>query len=93
MRTYEMVVIIHPDLDDEAVNESLDKIKGWIKAGNGTITEVQEWGKKRLAYPIQKQYEGLYYLLNLELNPAENEELERNIRILEPVMRYMLIAK
>ncbi len=93
MRTYEMVVIIHPDLDDEAVNESLDKIKGWIKAGNGTITEVQEWGKKRLAYPIQKQYEGLYYLLNLELDPAENEELERNIRILEPVMRYMLIAK
>ena len=54
-----MVVIIHPDLDDEAVNESLDKIKGWIKAGNGTMTEVQEGGKKRFAYPIQKQYEGL----------------------------------
>ena len=93
MRTYELVVIIHPDLDDEAINQALEKIKNWIDAGKGKITEVQEWGKKRLAYPIQKQYEGIYYLLNLELDPAANIELERNIRILEPVMRYMLIAR
>lgn len=93
MRTYELVIIIHPDLDDEAVNQSLDKIKGWIEAGKGKIAEVQEWGKRRLAYPIQKQYEGLYYLMNLELEPENNAELEHNIRILEPVMRYMLIAK
>jgi small subunit ribosomal protein S6 len=93
MRTYELVVIVHPDLDDEAVNQAIDKIKGWIDTGKGKITEVQEWGKRRLAYPIQKQYEGLYYFLKLELDPANNAELERNIRILEPVMRYMLIAK
>ena len=93
MRTYELVVIIHPDLDDEAVNQSLDKIKGWIETGKGKIKEVHEWGKRRLAYPIQKQYEGLYYLIDLELEPETNAELERNIRILEPVMRYMLIAK
>ena len=93
MRTYELVVIIHPDLDDEAINQALEKIKNWIDTGKGKITEVQEWGKKRLAYPIQKQYEGIYYLLNLELDPAANIELERNIRILEPVMRYMLIAR
>ncbi|NMB61762.1 MAG: 30S ribosomal protein S6 [Chloroflexi bacterium] len=93
MHTYELMVIIHPDLDDEAVNQAMDKIKNWIETGKGKITEIQEWGKRRLAYPIQKQYEGLYYLLNLELDPANNAELERNIRILEPVMRYMLIAK
>jgi len=93
MHTYELMVIIHPDLDDEAVNQAMDKIKNWIETSKGKITEIQEWGKRRLAYPIQKQYEGLYYLLNLELEPANNAELERNIRILEPVMRYMLIAK
>jgi len=93
MRTYELVLIFHPDLDDEAVNQAMDKIKNWIDASKGKITEIQEWGKRRLAYPIQKQYEGLYYLLKLELEPANNAELERNIRILEPVMRYMLIAK
>lgn len=93
MRTYELVVIIHPDLDDEAVNQAIDKIKGWIETGKGKIVEVQEWGKRRLAYQIQKQNEGLYYLLKLELDPASNAELERNIRILEPVMRYMLVAK
>jgi small subunit ribosomal protein S6 len=93
MRTYELVIIVHPDLDDEAVNQALDKIKNWIEVGKGKIAEVQEWGKRRLAYPIQKQYEGLYYLLKLELDPANNAELERNIRILKSVMRYMLIAK
>jgi len=93
MRTYELMVIIHPDLDDEAVNQAIDKIKGWIEAGKGKIVEVQEWGKRRLAYQIQKQNEGLYYLLKLELDPASNAEIERNIRILEPVMRYMLVAK
>ena len=93
MHTYELVIIIHPDLDDEAVNQAIDKIKGWIEAGKGKIVEVQEWGKRRLAYQIQKQNEGLYYLMKLELDPASNAEIERNIRILEPVMRYMLIAK
>jgi small subunit ribosomal protein S6 len=93
MRTYELVLIVHPDLDDEAVNQAVEKIKNWIETGKGKIVEIQEWGKRRLAYPIQKQYEGLYYLLKLELDPATNAELERNIRILEPVMRYMLIAK
>ncbi len=93
MRTYELVVIIHPDLDDEAVNQAIGKIKGWIEAGKGKIAEVQEWGKRRLSYPIQKQNEGLYYFMKLELDPANNTDLERNIRILEPVMRYMLVAK
>ena len=93
MRQYEMVVIIHPGLDEDAVNQALDKIKLWISNAGGNISSQEIWGKRRLAYPIQKQSEGLYYLLNLEMNPASNTELERNLRILEPVMRYSIIAK
>ena len=93
MRAYELMVIIHPGLDEAAVNQTLDKIKGWITASGGTIESIDVWGKRRLAYTIQKQTEGLYYLLNVQMNPTSNPELERNLRILEPVMRFSIIAK
>jgi small subunit ribosomal protein S6 len=93
MRAYEVIVIIHPGLDEAAVNQTLDKIKGWITTAGGSIENVDAWGKKRLAYAIQKQTEGLYYLLNAQMDPAANADLERNLRILEPVMRFSVIAK
>jgi small subunit ribosomal protein S6 len=93
MRPYELIVIIHPGLDEAAVNQALEKIKGWVTAAGGTIENVDTWGKRRLAYAIQKQTEGLYYLLNIQMNPAANADLERNLRILEPVMRFSIIAK
>jgi small subunit ribosomal protein S6 len=93
MHQYELTVIIHPGLDEAAVNQALDKIKGWVVAGKGSVASVDNWGKRRLAYSIQKQNEGLYYLLNLEMEPSANADLQRNLRILEPVMRYSLIAK
>jgi small subunit ribosomal protein S6 len=93
MRPYELIVIIHPGLDEAAVNQALEKIKGWVTAADGTIENVDAWGKRRLAYAIQKQTEGLYYLLNVQMNPAANADLERNLRILEPVMRFSNIAK
>jgi len=93
MREYEMVVIIHPDLDDEAINTALDRIKGWITESKGEVVKVDNWGKKRLAYQIQKQDEGIYYLMDLSLVPTSIAELERNLSILEPVMRHMIVAK
>lgn len=93
MRPYELIVIIHPGLDEAAVNQALDKIKGWITTAGGTITTTDVWGKRRLAYQIQKQRDGLYYLLNIQMNPSANADLERNLRILEPVMRFSIIAK
>ena len=93
MRAYELIVIIHPGLDEAAVNEALEKIKGWVTAAGGTVDSVDSWGKRRLAYAIQKQSEGLYYLLNVQMDPANNASLERNLRILEPVMRFSIIVK
>jgi small subunit ribosomal protein S6 len=93
MHNYEMVIIIHPDLDDEAINQTLDKIKDWIAKSGGSIDSIDNWGKRHLAYEIQKQNEGIYYLLNL-VTPAESiVDLEKNLRILEPVMRHMIVAK
>jgi len=93
MHNYEIVIIIHPDLDDEAIEQSLDRIKGWITDGDGNVDKIDKWGKRRLSYQIQKQNEGIYYLLDVSMLPTSIAELERNLTILEPVMRHMIVAK
>ena len=93
MRHYELVLIFHPDLDDEAVGQALEKVKGWVTTAKGSVASIDSWGKRRLAYMIQKQYEGIYFLLNLDIEPVATAELDRNLRILEPVMRYQIITK
>ena len=93
MHNYEIVVIIHPDLDEEAINQALDKIKDWITKTGGSIENVDNWGKRHLSYEIQKQNEGVYYLLNASIPTTAVAELERNLTILEPVMRHLIVAK
>ena len=93
MRNYELVVIIHPDLDDEAINGSVEKITDWITKSGGRIEKVDNWGKRHLAYEIQKQDEGVYFLLNTAMPTESVVYLERNLKILEPVMRYLIVAK
>jgi len=93
MHEYELVVIIHPDLDDEAIDQAMGRIDGWIKDGGGKVDSIDKWGKRRLSYEIQKQNEGIYYLMNVSLMPESIAELERNLMILEPVMRHMIVAK
>lgn len=90
MRKYEVVLIFHPELDENALNDALEKVKGWITTAGGTITKVDTWGKRRLAYIIRKQREGIYYLVSAELSPASTTELDRNLRFHEPVIRYMI---
>ena len=92
MRDYELIIIIHPDLDDEAINQAHERIRGWIEESGGKIENVDVWGKRRLAYEIQKQNEGIYYLLNLNMEPESISDLEINLGILEPVMRHLIVA-
>ena len=90
MNKYELVCIIHPDLDEAAFNDSVDKITGWIKDVDGEIKSTDIWGRRRLAYPIRKQSEGQYVLFNASIPPANIVRLEQNLRFLEPLMRYMI---
>lgn len=90
MRKYELVCVLQPDLDETAFNNVVDRIKGWINEAGGSIDKVDVWGRRRLAYPIRKQNEGQYVLLNVSLPPQAATELERNIRFQEAVMRHML---
>jgi len=90
MHQYELICIIHPDLDEASFNESVEKINGWITELNGKIEKTDIWGRRRLAYEIKKQREGQYVLFTISMPPTSVAGLEQNLRFLEPLMRYML---
>ncbi|MBT3189296.1 MAG: 30S ribosomal protein S6 [Anaerolineae bacterium] len=91
MRNYELTCILHPDLDETAFNEALEKIKGWITESDGKVEKVDNWGRRKMAYMIRKQLEGQYFLIHASMLPATITEMERKLRLLEPVMRYMFV--
>jgi small subunit ribosomal protein S6 len=90
MRHYELVCIVHPDLDEAAFNEAIEKIKGWVVDTGGVVDKVEIWGRKRLAYVIKKHREGQYVLFNLSLEPTAITTMDQNLRFMEPVIRYMI---
>ena len=92
MRQYELVFIVHPDLDDDALNEVIAQVSSWISDEDGEITNTELWGKRKLAYPIRKQTEGYYVIMQTKMTMTVDSQLERNFQLLEPVMRYSIIA-
>ncbi len=90
MRSYEIVIIVHPDLDEKAFTDVLDRVQSWITDADGKVTKVDLWGKKKLAYEIRKQTEGQYVILYADMNPLFCTELERNLQLNEPIMRFMI---
>ena len=92
MREYELVFIVHPDLEEAAFNELVDRVQSWITDAGGNVSNVDIWGKRRLAYDIQKQHEGQYVLLRAQLKPESTAGIERNFRFVEPVMRFLITS-
>ena len=92
MRQYELIVIISPQVADEEVPDTIDRlIRHPIEGQGGEIKEVNQWGRRKLAYPIQKQFEGNYVLTQLRLDPLRTKELEQRLLISEDVIRHLLI--
>ncbi len=90
MREYDIVYIAHPDLEETALNEVTEKVKGWVTEAGGSVTKADFWGRRRLAYAIKKQKEGQYMLLKVKLEPTSVSTIERNLRFLEPVLRFVI---
>lgn len=90
MRKYELVCIFHSDLDEDAFKGVVEKVGAWITESGGSVDNVDVWGRRRLAYRINKQREGQYVLFSATLDPAATAELERNLRFQESVVRSML---
>ena len=88
---YETIFIVNPKLEEAAATAVVDKFKSLVEA-NGTNVEVEDWGKRRLAYPIEDQTEGVYTLVRFESKPDFPAELDRVFKITEGVLRSMTLA-
>lgn len=93
MRNYEVAVIVNPDLDDQALQALEEKVKGWISAVDGQTVDVERWGRRRLAYPIENNRDGYYLFVNSQMPPQATGSLERELKLNEDVMRFMITLK
>ena len=93
MNKYELAVVLSAKLEDEERAAALEKVQGYITRFGGTVTGVDDWGKKRLAYEIQKMHEGFYYFIQFEADSQCPAEIERHVRIMDNVLRYLVVKK
>ena len=93
MRNYEGVFIISPDLSAETTKGTVTGIQELVTKNGGRVDGLQEWGKRRLAYKIQKKHEGHYVLVNFQLDSKNTKKLEQSLRLNDQVMRYLLVNK
>lgn len=91
VRPYEMMVLFHPDVEDHKV--LAEEIGEVVKGVGGEVSKIDHWGKRRLAYPVDKKQEGYYTLYQLTLDPGQVKELDRLLHIRANVMRHMVVRK
>ena len=91
MNKYELTVVVNAKIEDDVRVATVEKVKEYVARYGGTVTNVDEWGKKRLAYEIQKMKEGFYYFIQFEADATAPAEIERHVRIMENVIRYLCV--
>jgi small subunit ribosomal protein S6 len=91
MRTYEVMVILDPSLEERTVEPSLDKYLNVVRKDGGSVESVDIWGRRRLAYEINKQAEGIYAVVSLTAEPATVKELDRQLGLNESVLRTKVL--
>jgi small subunit ribosomal protein S6 len=91
MRNYELTVIVSPEVEEENLEGAVDQIKQFVVAGGGQVANVDIWGRRRLAYAINKHLEGYYAVFQTQIPPEALSELERSLKLSEEVIRYLLV--
>ena len=91
MSKYELCVVLNAKIEDDERAAVIEKVKNYIDRFGGTVTNVDEWGKKRLAYEIQKMREGFYYFVHFDAEPTAPIEIENRVRIMDNVLRYLCV--
>ncbi len=91
MHRYETLFILHPDLPEAQVRETIDRTRRLIEGMQGQVTELQDWGMRELAYPIQKQVRGTYVLVQYTAKPEVVKELERTMKLSDEVLRFISV--
>ena len=94
MNKYEIAVVLSANIEDEERASIIERIKGMVERFQGTVTSVDEWGKKKLAYEIAKQSEAFYYFVHFESENTDcPNEMEMQLRIMDNVLRYLVVKK
>ena len=93
MNKYELTVVVNAKIEDDVRVATVERVKEYVARYGGTVTNVDEWGKKRLAYEIQKMKEGFYYFIQFEADATAPAEIERHVRIMENVIRYLCVRQ
>ena len=93
MNKYELALVVSARLDDESRAAVVEKAKGYIERTGAVIGETDDWGKKRLAYEIQKETDGFYYFIPFEAESSAPAEIERRARIMDNVLRYLIVRQ
>ena len=91
MNKYELCVVLSAKIDDDERAAALEKVQNYITRFGGTVTDIDEWGKKKLAYEIQKMSEAYYYFIHFDAEPTAPIEIENRVRIMENVIRYLCV--
>jgi small subunit ribosomal protein S6 len=91
LRTYELMVILDPELEERTVAPSLDQYLNLVRQAGGSVEKVDVWGRRRFAYEIQKKTEGIYAVVELQAEPATVKELDRQLGLNESVLRTKVL--
>lgn len=93
MNKYELAVVVSANIEEEERTAVVDKCKALIERFGGTITEVDDWGKKRLAYEVRKMKEAFYYFIRFDAESTVPAEIESRVRIMDNVVRYLVVRQ
>ena len=93
MNKYELALIVSAKIEDDARAAVVEKAKEYITRFGGTVTEVEDWGKKKLAYDIQKMSEGFYYFIQFDAAAEVPSELDQSVRIIDNLLRFLCVRK
>ena len=93
MNKYELAVAVSAKIEDDERAATIDKVKAYVERFGGQITNIDEWGKRRLAYEVQHMKEAFYYLIQFDAEPAAPAEIEDNIRIMENIVRFLCVRQ
>lgn len=93
MNKYELALVVNAKIDDDARAAVVEKAKDYITRAGGTLGEVDDWGKQKLAYEIQKMNEGYYYFIPFDAEPTVPADIEADVRIMDNVLRFLIVRK
>jgi len=91
MRNYEMVLVLRPDLDDEAAKATVERVTQWIAGRGGTLLKLEHWGRRKLAYPINHFMEGNYFLTQFQGESHQVVGLEKFLNLMGEIIRYLVV--